>query len=131
MHAFTRTGRFFPFGFTYPASLCKRTARILLMLASVLLAALPFTQHLWTWDRFLQGGHDFETNALLILCALCLLLVLVRHCQQGTRLLLVRLARLNPTVKGRADRRLRGTRFHVHEKAKSRCLGPFSLPLRI
>ena len=66
--------------------LFARMGRVLLFLASLLLLALPFTQHLWTWDRFLHGGHDFETNMLLILCTLCLVLVLMQVCRRAIRI---------------------------------------------
>jgi hypothetical protein len=75
-------------GFVSPARLYARTGRLLLLLASIVLMALPFTQHLWTWDRFLHGGHDFETNVLLIVITLCLVLVMMRSCRQGIRILI-------------------------------------------
>jgi hypothetical protein len=62
--------------------------RLLLVLASVVLIALPFTQQIWTWDRFLHGGQDFETTVLLILTSLCLVLVMARGCRQVIKLLL-------------------------------------------
>lgn len=61
-----------------PAHLYSNVGRLLLLLAALVLIALPFTQQIWTWDRFLHGGHDFETSVLLILTTLCLVLVLVR-----------------------------------------------------
>jgi hypothetical protein len=63
-------------------------ALLLLMLAAVVLIALPFTQQVWTWDRFLHGGQDFETTVLLILTSLCLVLVMARACRQVIKLLL-------------------------------------------
>lgn len=81
-------------GFAHPAHLYARLSRLLLALASIVLIALPFTQHLWTWDRFLHGGQDFETTVLLIVTSLCLVLVMVRGCRQWLTLLLAFLARL-------------------------------------
>lgn len=92
MHPFSPIGRFF--GLAKSPGVYTRTGRVLLVLASILLIALPFTQRIWTWDRFLHGGHDFETNLLLILCALCLVLVMIRHYRQGFRLLLTFRARM-------------------------------------
>jgi hypothetical protein len=66
--------------------------RLLLLLAALVLIALPFTQQIWTWDRFLHGGHDFETSVLLILTTLCLVLVLARGCHQCVTLLIRSLA---------------------------------------
>ena len=70
-------------GILRPAYLHARVSWLLLLLASVVLAADPFTQNNWAWDRFLHGGQDFETNLLLILAALCLVLVLVHRMQQN------------------------------------------------
>ena len=56
---------------------------LLLLLTAVSLLTMPFTQHLWTWDRFLHGGQDFETSALVILTALNLVLVLAKCCKQN------------------------------------------------
>jgi hypothetical protein len=62
--------------------------RLLLVLASVTLIALPITQQVWTWDRFLHGGQDFETTVLLILTSLCLVLVMAKGFRQGLELFL-------------------------------------------
>ncbi len=56
--------------------------RILLMLSAVSLGTMPLTQHLWTWDRFLHGGQDFELGALAVLIFLSLILVLCRQSRQ-------------------------------------------------
>jgi hypothetical protein len=77
--------------FFVPDQLNASMGRVLLLLASILLVALPFTQYIWTWDGFLRGGHDFETNSLLILSVLCLVLVLVQCCRQRINLLLASL----------------------------------------
>jgi len=81
-------------GFASPAQLYARAGRLLLLVAAIVLIALPFTQRLWTWDRFLHGGHDFETNILLIVITLCLVLVMVQSCRQGIRVLINGWARL-------------------------------------
>ncbi len=71
----------------YPFSGIVRTlsaiARFLLMITAVSLITMPITQHLWTWDRFLRGGYDFEFGLLTILLAMCLFLLLARHFQNG------------------------------------------------
>lgn len=54
----------------------------LLILISVSLLTMPMTERLWSWDRFMQGGEDFELGALLVLSFFCLALVLTRQCQQ-------------------------------------------------
>jgi len=57
-------------------------SRYLLILIALSLVTMPITEHLWTWDRFLQGGQDFELGALLVLSLLCLVLVHTKQCQQ-------------------------------------------------
>jgi len=37
---------------------------------------MPITQGLWSWDKFLHGGQDFELGLLIIVS--CLGLVLLR-----------------------------------------------------
>ncbi len=61
---------------------------LLLALTAISLVTMPFTQHLWTWDRFLHGGQDFETTAFVILMALNLVLVLAKCCKQNVGKLL-------------------------------------------
>jgi hypothetical protein len=57
-------------------------ARALLILTAISLITMPLTQHLWTWDRFLHGGRDFELTTLMILSFLALVLVLSRNLKQ-------------------------------------------------
>jgi len=76
-------------GSARPGHWFQSAGRLLVVLAAIMLVALPFTQQVWTWDRFLHGGQDFETTVLLILTSLCLVLVMVRGCHQGIKLLLV------------------------------------------
>jgi hypothetical protein len=40
---------------------------------------MPFTQGLWSWDKFLHGGQDFELGLLIILTCLCLVLLRVQQ----------------------------------------------------
>jgi hypothetical protein len=70
------------------ARIGTRLGLLLLGLTAVSLITMPFTQHLWTWDRFLHGGQDFETSALVILTALNLVLVLAKCCKQNVGRLL-------------------------------------------
>ena len=49
---------------------------------------MPITEHLWNWDRFLQGGRDYELGTLMILLILCLVLVLSKQCKQSVEALL-------------------------------------------
>ena len=56
--------------------------RLLLILSAVSLVTMPFTQHLWTWDRFLHGGQDFELTVLAILTVLSMVLVVSQRCRR-------------------------------------------------
>ena len=60
----------------------KTMGRILLALTAVLLITMPATQHLWSWDHFLHGGHDYELGTLMLLSLISLALVLPKHCKQ-------------------------------------------------
>jgi hypothetical protein len=62
--------------------------RFLVGLTTLLLAAMPLTEHLWTWDKFLRGGPDFEFGLLGIASILCLVLVLSQNYKQVINLLL-------------------------------------------
>jgi len=50
----------------------------LLILTFVSVVTSPLTQEVWTWDRFLRGGQDFESGVLLVLVSLCLVLLLAQ-----------------------------------------------------
>jgi hypothetical protein len=58
------------------------TGRYLLILTALSLITMPITEHLWTWDRFLQGGRDFELGTLALLSFLSLVLVLAKGYKQ-------------------------------------------------
>jgi len=60
----------------------KTIGRILLALTAVLLVTTPATQHFWSWDHFLRGGHDYELGTLMLLSLISLTLVLAKHCKQ-------------------------------------------------
>lgn len=65
-----------------PAPAFAWISRYLLILIALSLVTMPITEHVWTWDRFLQGGQDFELGTLLVLSFLCLVLVLLKQCKQ-------------------------------------------------
>ena len=88
MHHWFNTERPEWIGFALSHRGFQSMGRLLLILAAVVLIALPFTQQVWTWDRFLRGGQDFETTVVLILTSLCLVLVMATVCRQGIKLLL-------------------------------------------
>jgi hypothetical protein len=68
--------------FTGRIRFVKAIGRILLALTAMLLITMPATQHFWTWDHFLRGGHDYELGTLMLLSLMSLALVLAKHCKQ-------------------------------------------------
>lgn len=64
-------------------------SRILLLVVAVEVISMPITQGLWTWDRFLHGGQDFELGLLVIVTFLCFVLLRVQQNRAGLGWLLV------------------------------------------
>jgi hypothetical protein len=130
MHHWFNTVRPDWIGFARPRYRFQSMGRLLLVLASVVLIALPFTQQVWTWDRFLHGGQDFETTVLLIVTSLCLVLVMARVCRQGIKLLLTLWSKL---LVRRCSALMRPPRTST--TCANRSAGPhitmYNLPLRI
>ncbi len=62
-----------------------RAGRLLLIINVIVLIASSFTEHFWTWDRFLRGGQDFELSLLALLAFFCLVLVLAAQFRRGVR----------------------------------------------
>ncbi len=62
-----------------------RAGRLLLIINAIVLVASSFTEHLWTWDRFLRGGQDFELSLLALIAFFCLVLVLAVHFRRSMR----------------------------------------------
>lgn len=108
--------------------------RFLLILSAVSLITSPLTQQLWTWDRFLHGGQDFELAVLTMLTFYCLVVVLSNSC----RLCVQSLFAPCPLLEGNSDEResaaisLHGTLKIFQSEAPA---GPasriFSIPLQI
>jgi len=61
---------------------CTWISFSLLILTGVSLVISPITQEMWTWDRFLRGGQDFEFGVLLVLLSLSLVLLQAQHFRQ-------------------------------------------------
>jgi hypothetical protein len=70
------------FAFANRTQMCVDLSRLLLGLAFLELLTMPITQHLWTWDRFLQGGQDFELGLFVTVTCLCLVLLRAQHGHQ-------------------------------------------------
>jgi hypothetical protein len=67
-----------------------RAGRSLLLLNIIVLILSSFTEHYWTWDRFLRGGQDFELSLLALLAFFCLILVFAQYFRRSVSELLRR-----------------------------------------
>jgi hypothetical protein len=43
--------------------ICSVGGRVLILLTALLLAATPWTEYLWHFDNFLNGGQDMDGGA--------------------------------------------------------------------
>jgi hypothetical protein len=109
--------------------------RLLAALTTLLLIVMPLTEHLWTWDKFLRGGTDFEFGLLGIASILCLVLVLSQHYKRMINLLLaIQLfvsfgSSQEPESLGIT--RLGGISVFHRCRIDSRVFGIYNLPLQI
>jgi hypothetical protein len=116
------------------AQVCAGIGRFLLMLIGVSLIVMPLTQHIWTWDRFLRGGQDFEFGVFAILMALCLVLLLAQHCKQSVNLLLTAWHRLSFLFRNRVSLGTMQSKTIPSlrsERKSSPALDIYNLPLQI
>jgi hypothetical protein len=66
---------------------CVLMSRLVALLIAFLLAVMPLTEYLWTWDRFLRGGQDLEFGLLGIVASLGLACILSLHTAKSITLL--------------------------------------------
>ena len=59
---------------------------LLVFACALLLAAMPWTEHYWTFDGFVLGRPDFELTLLAFLTILCLVLLLAQLGKRGVSL---------------------------------------------
>ncbi len=64
------------------SQVCPVAGRVLILLAALLLAVTPWTEYVWHFDNFLQGGQDMELGLLSIVTIFCLVLVLLQDGRQ-------------------------------------------------
>jgi hypothetical protein len=87
--------------------------RILATLSIVLLLVMPFTEHLWTFDRFLIGGSDFELGLFVTISILSLVLVVSRSRQQSVATLITAVQALVSLLRSAAQRLMTIAASHV------------------
>jgi hypothetical protein len=93
---------------------------------------MPLTQYLWAWDRFMHGGPDFELGALMVLTALCLALVLPKHCKQYVYLMLAPSHHASLDLIGRSLRKiLVAAEISIPRARPAPNSGIYSIPLQI
>ena len=71
------------------SQICSVGGSVLILLMAVLLAVMPWTEHLWHFDNFLHGGQDMELGLLSLLTILCLVLVLLQDSKQRVKSMVV------------------------------------------
>jgi hypothetical protein len=62
--------------------------RVVLILTSLLILLMPVSEHLVHWDKFLQGGSDFEFGMLCLLLFAGLVLLIVHSAAKSPLFLL-------------------------------------------
>lgn len=102
--------------------------QVLVLLATCVIALMPWTEHYWTFDGFLRGNPDFELGLLALIVMLCLALLLAAMAKHGIRVLLS-LRRSSFPADGGFQKFIRRAcrKMHVEMSVSS----GFSLPLQI
>jgi hypothetical protein len=91
---------------------------------------MPLTQYLWSWDRFMHGGQDFELGALMVLSLLCLALLLPRLCKQSVQSLVARTCTASRILSS-LQTVLSAGRFLISQPVPSPALAEYNIPLQI
>jgi hypothetical protein len=93
---------------------------------------MPITQGIWSWDKFLHGGQDFELGLLMIVSCLCLVLLRVQENKSRSGWLEVIRGRLTRSRKLFAARFILSAGYSEHRSQIPPFLNPgFSGPLLI
>jgi hypothetical protein len=108
-------------------------SRLLVFFVAVEAITMPITQGIWSWDRFLHGGQDFELGLLMIVTCLCLVLLRVQETRSrlgwlGMIKALLMSAPEHRTVSAVSDPRAFEYRSQIPSRFRA---GPFSVPLLI
>jgi hypothetical protein len=76
--------------------LCSMAGRGLILLAAVVLVAMPWTEYYWQFDNFLRGGQDMELGVLAVVSILCLVLIFLHDNKARVTFIAAILRRLIP-----------------------------------
>jgi hypothetical protein len=82
--------------------ICVLLGQILILLTTLLIAVMPVTEYLWTFDKFLRGGQDCEFGLLALAAVFCLVLVL-SHQRRAVLALILSLRRVLSSLFQPAD----------------------------
>ncbi|WP_353068540.1 hypothetical protein RBB75_14875 [Tunturibacter empetritectus] len=82
--------------------ICVLFGQILVLLTTLLVAVMPVTEYLWTFDKFLRGGQDCEFGLLALAAVFCLMLVL-SHQRRAVLALILSLRRVLSSLFQPAD----------------------------
>jgi hypothetical protein len=63
-------------------------SRIALLLTAAIVLVMPWTEYFWHFDKFLQGGQDFELGLLFMATSVCLVFFMLQHGKHTVRLLM-------------------------------------------
>ncbi|SDF00038.1 hypothetical protein [Terriglobus roseus] len=56
-----------------------------LLFIGLVLLVMPWTEHFWNFDGFLNGGQDFEFGLLAIATMFCFVMVMMQHAKCSFR----------------------------------------------
>ena len=73
--------------------------RGLIVLVSVVLIAMPWTEYYWQFDNFLRGGQDVELGIVALVSILCLVLIFLHDNKERATLIAAIWRRLIPVCK--------------------------------
>jgi hypothetical protein len=109
--------------------------QILIFLTALLVAVMPVTEYLWTFDKFLRGGQDCEFGLLALAAIFCLVLVLSHHQRREIIAFVLSLQRVLSSLFQTADLYSNSESFLVapiqHHLRRSTSLLSINLPLQI
>lgn len=74
---------------------CVTAGRVLLVIISLLVCLMPWTEYFWHFDKFLHGGQDMEFGLLLVATVWGLVVVLLRHGKSAINAVISALLRLS------------------------------------
>jgi len=108
-------------------------SRVLLLLIAVESISMPVTQGIWSWDKFLHGGQDFELGLLIILTCICFVLLRAQQSDRNSILFAVTSTLVVRSQKQPAAAFFQGTRTFEHRSQIPSPSGPavFNVPLLV